>query len=141
MISTSMTEASTEADFVVVIGLKVPIPDHFTPSLKHILCIYYPVWFKKNQAKIRALLDFADEVNAIVPAYMAKLSLKVWLINVGAQKIDGYILETFGMILASFQVEDKLGKACFFQEIFLLVTMNVDIILAIFFLTFSNADI
>lgn len=141
MISISMTEASMEADFVIIIGLEVPIPDHFTPLLKHILYIHYPVWFKKNQAKIMALLDSADEINAIVLAYAAKLSLKVWLINVGAQKIDGSILETFGMILASFQVEDKLGKACFFQEIFLLVIMNVDIILAIFFLTFSNVDI
>ena len=38
--------------------------------------------------------------------------------DVGAQKIDGSTLETFGMVLASFQVEDKLGRAQFFQETF-----------------------
>lgn len=45
--------------------------------LKHIPCIHYPVYFKKNQTKVQALLNFDNKVNAITPAYMAKLSLKV----------------------------------------------------------------
>ena len=51
-------------------------------------------------------------------AYASKLGLKVRLTNVGAQKIDGSTLQTFGMGLVSFQVEDKLGRARSFQETF-----------------------
>ena len=43
--------------------------------------------------------------------------------------------------MASFQVEDKLGKAWFFQETFLLANIDVEVVLGILFLTFSNADI
>lgn len=57
--------------------------NNYTLLLKHILCIHYLIWFKKNQAKIQALLDFGSEINVITPAYAAKLSLKVQLINVG----------------------------------------------------------
>ena len=44
----------------------------------------------------------------MMPAYTLKLGLKVRQINVGAQKIDGSILKTFKIILASFQVKKKL---------------------------------
>ena len=54
---------------------------------------------------------YLSGVNAIAPAYASKLGLRVRRTDVGAQKIDGSTLETFGMVLASFQVEDKLGRA------------------------------
>ena len=47
-------------------------------------------------------------------AYASKLALKVHPTNVKAQKIDGSILKTFEMVLASFQIEDKLKKSQFF---------------------------
>ena len=50
-------------------------------------------------------------------------------------------LKTFGMVLASFQVDDKLGKIWFFQETFLLADISVEVVPGIFFLTFSNADV
>ena len=45
------------------------------------------------------------------------------------------------MILASFQVEDKLGKARFFQEMFLLADLNIEVVLGVPFLILSNANI
>ena len=45
--------------------------------------------FQKNKKKdVLALLNFWKKVNAITPAYMVKLSLKVQKTNIGAQKID-----------------------------------------------------
>lgn len=38
----------------------------------------------------------------MTPAYVAKLGFNVWPTDVGAQKIDGYTLETFEIVLASF---------------------------------------
>ena len=83
--------------------------------LDQISCIYYSVQFQKNKkATIWALIDSSIKVNAITPAYIAKLGLKVCLINVVAQKIDGLLFKTFGMVIAGFQVEDKLGRIQFF---------------------------
>ena len=45
------------------------------------------------------------------------------------------------MVLASFQVEDILGRARFFQETFLLADLSVEVVLGMPFLTLSNADI
>ena len=46
--------------------------------------------------------------------YISKLGLKIRHINVKAQKIDGSTLETFEIVLASFQVEDTFKKAQLF---------------------------
>ena len=75
------------------------------------------------------------------PAYASKLGLKVHHTDVGAQKIDGSTLQTFGIALANFQVEDKLGRARFFQETFLLADISAEVVLGMPFLTLSNADV
>ena len=77
----------------------------------------------------------------MTPAYASKLGLQVHRTNIEAQKIDGSTLKTFGMVLASFQVEDKLGRARFFQETFLLVNISMKIVLGMPFLTLSNANV
>ena len=75
------------------------------------------------------------------PAYAERLGLKTWKTNVGAQKIDGSALETFGMVIADFQVEDKSGRPRFFQETFLVADTKFEVILGMPFLKISNADI
>ena len=75
-------------------------------------CIYYPVRFQEEQVKV--LLDSGSEVNAMNPDYTQKLELKIRKTNVEAQKIDGFALETFGMVIADFQVEDKANRPRFF---------------------------
>ena len=87
------------------------------------------------------MLDSGSKVNAISPAYAKRLGLKTWKTNVGAQKIDASALETFGMVIADFQVEDKSGRPRFFQEIFLVVDTKFEVILGMPFLKISNADV
>ena len=77
----------------------------------------------------------------MTPGYISKLGLKVRPTNVRAQKINGSTFETFEMVLASFQVEDTLGRAHFFQKIFLLTDLSIEVVLGMPFLTLSNADI
>ena len=110
-------------------------------SLEWMLYIYYPLYFRKYTEGVRALIDLRSEVNAMSPAYISKLGLKVYHTNIGAQKIDGSTLEIFGMVLASFQIEDKLGKIRFFQETFLLANISAEVVLGMPFLTLSNADV
>lgn len=71
-----MTETSMKADHAVVLGLQTPILDNSTLPLKHVLCIYYPLYFKKDQPKIQALIDFGSKVNAMTPAYAKQLGLQ-----------------------------------------------------------------
>ena len=75
------------------------------------------------------------------PAYAEKLGLKTRKTNVGAQKIDGSALETFEMVIANFQVEDKSGRPRFFQETFLVADTKFEVILGMPFLKISNADV
>ena len=107
--------------------------------LKRVPCIHYPIRFKKKE--VQALIDSCSEVNAMTPACTSKLSLWVYRTNIEVQKIDSSILKTFEMVLASFQVEDKLGRTRFFQETFLLANISTEIVLGKSFLTLSNIDV
>ncbi len=107
-------------------------------ELERIPCIRYPVTFK-DQSK--ALLDTGSKVNAMSQAFAQQLGLKICKTNVGAQKIDGTILETYGMVVSTFSVSDKDGRERFFEESFLLAEVKPDIVLGKLFLTMSNADI
>ena len=89
-----------------------------TPKIRvldNVSCIRYPVQFRKDKGNnVLALLNFKSEVNAMTLAYAAYLSLKVRMTNVNAQKIDRCLLATYGMIIAAFQVINKLGCSWFF---------------------------
>lgn len=67
-------------------------------------------FFKSNQNETRALIEPGSEANAMHLACAAKLGLSIRKTDVGAQKIDGTTLETFGKVIASFQIQDKLGN-------------------------------
>ena len=83
--------------------------------LDRVPCIPYPVQFYKDEGKdILALLNSGSEVNAITLVYTAHLGFKVRVTNVGAQKIDRSSLATYGIVIAAFQVVDKLGCSWFF---------------------------
>ena len=124
---------------VLVSTTSVPVTDGGEEVVVRVYCIYYPVQFQEEQVK--ALLDSSSEVNAMSPAYAERLGLKIWKTNVGAQKIDGSTLETFGMVIADFQVENKGGRLRFFQEIFLVADTKFEVVLRMLFLKMSNANV
>ena len=123
-----MTSASREAPKVRVLD-KVP-------------CICYPIQFRKDKDKdVLALLKSGSKVNAMTPAYAAHLDLKVRMTNIDTQKIDGSSPATYSMVIAIFQVVNKLGRSWFFQETFLLANISMKVVLGMPFLTFSNTDV
>lgn len=61
--------------------------------------------------------------------------------NVGVQKIDGSTLETYGMVIVGFQVQDKFGRARFFQKTFLVADISVEVIFGMPFLIFSKVKV
>ncbi len=58
----------------------------------------------RKSAKVKVLINSGSEVNAITPAYIAKLGLITQKTSVEVSKIDGSPLETYGIALASFSL-------------------------------------
>ena len=77
--------------------------------LEQISCIQYPIKFRQEKKNVWTLINFDSKVNIITPAYAAVLGLKICSTCLWAQKIGGFLLKIFGMIIASFQVKEKLG--------------------------------
>ena len=88
-----------------------------------------------------ATIDLGSEVNTMHPAYATKLGLRTRKIDVGAQKINGSYLDTFGMVIVDCSVKDKLKRVQFFQKTFLLANIGLEVVMGMFFLTLSKADI
>ena len=111
-------------------------------ALERISCIYYPVQFKgTNETQVQAFNDLGSKVNAMTSAYASRLGLQTCYTDVGTQRIDSSTLQTFEIVLADFQVGDKLGKAQFFQESFLLADISVEVVLNMLFFTLNNANV
>ncbi len=77
----------------------------------------------------------------MTPAYTTKLGFSARKTSMGVQKIDGLLLETYGMASASFSLLYSLGRVRFFEEIFLLPNTNMEVFLKMPFLSFNNADV
>ena len=111
-------------------------------TLQHLPYIYFPVQFQGGQAReVRALINSDSKVNAMTPAFAARLGLSIHPTGIGAQKIDGSALRTYGMAIAGFSIQDKSGRARFFEETFLLADTSIEVVLGMPFLALSNADI
>ena len=122
-----MTKASNEAQEII---------------LDRVPCIYYLVQFRKDKRTIiQALINLSSKVNTISLAYFKQLGFQVQKTDIRAQKIDSSLLQTFAIVIAGIQVKDKLSKTPFLQESFLLTETNIKMVLGMFFLIFSNANI
>ena len=74
-------------------------------------------------------------------AYARKLGLRTQKTDVSAPKIDGSLFETYKMIIVAFQVKNKLGRAWFFQETFILAESSMEVVLGMPFHSLTNAYI
>ena len=119
----------------------MPMTDTSSKEVVRVPYIHYPVWFQEGQEQVKALLNSGSKVNAMSPAYIERLGLKTRKTNIRAQMIDDSALETFEMVIADFQVEDKGEKPRFFLETFLVADTKFEVILRMLFLKISNADV
>ena len=62
-------------------------------------------------------------------------------IDVGVQKIDGIILDTYQMVVVTFLVKDNANQIRFFEETFLVANVSPKIVFWIPFLTLSDANV
>lgn len=76
-------------------------------------CIHYLIQF--DQLLVEAFINSSSEVHAVQPSFGKKLGIRICKTDVSAQKIDSSRLETFGMVIALFQVDDKDKTPRFFE--------------------------
>ena len=72
------------------------------PNLARVPCIRYSITYRKKFVTVSVLLDSGSEVNAIHPTFARELELPIRLTDVGVQKINGTMLDTFGMVVTAF---------------------------------------
>ena len=94
-----------------------------------------------GKKSMSALLDSGSEVNAVHPAFAKELGLSIKLADVRSQKIDSNMLETYGMVVVAFSVENKANQIRIFEETFLVANVSPKVVLVIPFLTLSGADV
>ena len=88
-----------------------------------------------------ALLDLGSEINVMHLTFAEKLGLVIQITNIGTQKINGTIFETYKMVVAAFSVIDQANRVRFFEKTFLVAYVSPDIVFGMLFLTLSGADI
>ena len=110
-------------------------------TLERIFYIRYPVKFKKNKTPLQAFIDSESEVNVMHISFAKQLGLSSQSTDVRAQKIDGTMLDTNGMVVAAFSVVDKSNRVRFLEKTFLMANVSPEVVLGIFFLILSSADI
>ena len=110
-------------------------------ALEHVPCIRYLIQFKKDKTPVQVLIDSGSKVNAMHPSFAKQLGFPIRPTDVGAQKIDGSMLNTHRMVVTAFSVVDKANRVRFFEETFLVANVNPEVVFRMPFLTLSNADI
>lgn len=90
---------------------------------------------------IKVLIDSNGKINVMQSSFTRKLGLYIRKTDVGAQKIDGSRLEIFTMVIAFFLIEDKDERSRFFEKIFPLADIGLDVVLGMLFLTWSNVKV
>ena len=123
----------------VTVAREEGVGENLRANLARVPYIRYPINFRKKS--VSALLDSGSEINAVHLAFVKELGLPIKPTDVGAQKIDGTTLETYGMVVAAFSVEDKANRVRFFEETFLVANVSPEVVLGMLFLTLSGADV
>ena len=123
----------------VIVAREKGIGENLGANLARVPCIRYLINFGKKS--VLALLDSGSEVNAIHPAFAKELGLPIRPTDVEAQKMDGTMLEIYGMVIATFSVEDKVNRVRFFEKTFLVANVSLEVVLGMPFFTLSGADI
>ena len=88
-----------------------------------------------------ALFNSGSKVNAIYLTFAKELGLSVRPIDIGAQKIDITILDTYGIVVAAFSVIDKAKQRKLIEETFLIANVSPEIVFGMSFLTLSDANV
>lgn len=77
----------------------------------------------------------------MLSCFVRELGFPIQKPYINLQKIDDSRLDTIGIVIAFFSVDDKDERFRFFEETFLLASISIDVCFEIFFLTLKNIKI
>ena len=123
----------------VTVAREEGVGENLGANLARVPCICYPINFGKKS--VSALFDSGSEVNAVHLAFVKELGLLIRPTDVGAQKIDDIMLETYGIVVAAFLVKDKANRVRFFEKTFLVANVSLEVVFKMLFLILSGADV
>ena len=137
-----MPRASEVKKLVSILATSTSITGAREEALERVSCIHYLVQFKgTNKTQVQALINSGNEVNSIQPIFVKELGLPIRPADIGAQKIDGITLDTYGMVVVAFSMTDKANRVRFFEETFLVANISLEVVFEMLFLTLSGADV
>ena len=92
---------------LMIVANKEAVEDSKNPrsKLARVLCIRYSINFRTKF--VLALFDLSSKINAVYPTFAKELGLSIKLIDIGVQKIDSSMLDTYGIVVTAFLVTDK----------------------------------
>lgn len=73
--------------------------------------------------------------------FAKNIGFYIWKTDIKVYNINSFRLEIFDMIIAIFQIVDKMEGSCNFIKIFLLVDISISVALIISFFTLNNVEI
>ena len=111
----------------------------FKINLAQVSCIRYLIIFQKQS--VSALFNLKHEINTIHPIFVKKLGLFIRPTDIGVRKINRTTLDTYEMVVAVFLVMDKANQVKFFEKIFLVANISLEVVFKMFFLNLSSANV
>lgn len=87
------------------------------------------------------LLDSKNKVKTIYPIFSKELSLSIQPIDIEAEKINNTTLDHYDMVVAAFSITDKANYIKFFEEIFKMANISLEIVLKMLFFISKTANI
>lgn len=100
-----------------------------------------PHYLQKKFVPVLALFGLGNKLIAIYLTFTLELRLPIRPTDIKAQKIDGNMLDIYRIIVTVFLVFKKANWVKFFEEIFLIANVSLEVILEMLFFTLSTADI
>ena len=89
----------------------------------------------------KVLLDSKSKINSMSQAFAHQFGFKTQKSNIKTLKIDGIILETYGMVISTFSMSNKDVRKRFFKKSFAMANVTPDIVLKMPFLIINNVDV
>ena len=80
-------------------------------------------------------------MNAIYRTFAKQLGLLIRPTDVEEQKIDGTILNIYGLVVAAFSVVDKANRVKFFEETFLVANVSLELVFGMLFLALRGTNV
>ena len=88
-----------------------------------------------------ALFNLVSKVNTVHTAFANELDLSIRPTDDGVQKIDGTMLNIYGIVVVAFSLKDTANQVRFFEETLSMANISPKVVFGMPFLTLSGADV